>query len=212
MEKKEVILLGGGGHCKSIIDAIESLGEYTIAGIVDIEENIGEVIYGVTIIGKDDDLKLFYNKGIKHAFIAVGSIGDVEVRKKLYNKAKEVGFEFPFIRDASSIIARNVVIEEGVFIGKGVIINSDTSIKANAIINSGAILEHDCKVEEFVHIGPGATICGGVSVGYATHIGCNATVIQGVKIGRSVLIGAGSVVTKNVNDSSKVVGNPCREV
>ena len=212
MDKKKVILVGGGGHCKSIIDAIKSLGEYTIAGIVDIEENIGKVIYGVTVIGKDEDLKLLYNRGVKYAFIAVGSIGDVEVREKLYSKAKEIGFEFPFIRDASSIISKNVVVEEGAFIGKGVIINSDASIKANAIINSGAIIEHDCKIEEFVHIAPGATICGGVSVGYATHIGCNASVIQGVKIGRSVLIGAGCVVTKNVKDNSKVIGNPCREV
>lgn len=212
MEQKKIVLIGGGGHCKSIIDAIQGFGEYNIVGIVDKEENIGKEIYGVDVIGKDEDLQLLYKKGIRYAFITVGSIGSVKIREILYKNAKKIGFEFPVIRDVSSIIAGKVVIEEGVFIGKGVIINSEVSIKANAIINTGAIIEHDCKIGAFAHIAPGATVCGGVSVGYSSHVGCNASVIQGVNIGENVLIGAGSVVVKDINDNSKVVGNPCREV
>lgn len=210
--KKKIVLIGGGGHCKSIIDSIQNTDEYSIEGIVDVEKNIGKVIYGIKVIGKDEDLKQIYDSGVRYAFISVGSIGDIKIREILYKKAKEIGYEFPVIKDKYSIIANNVIIDEGVFIGKGAIINSDCIIKANAIINSGAIIEHDCNINEFVHIAPGATVCGGVFIGYGTHIGCNASILQGVNIGEFVIVGAGSVVIKNINKNSKVVGNPSREV
>ena len=53
---KEIILIGGGGHCKSVIDVIEQESKYKIAGIIDKKELIGKDVLGYKIIGSDDDL------------------------------------------------------------------------------------------------------------------------------------------------------------
>lgn len=204
--------MGGGGHCKSVIDSIEQAGRYEVAGITDLPEKKGISVLNYPIIGTEDDLAYWYAQGITNAFITLGSIGNSEIREKLYRKAKEIGFSFPVIIDKSAVVSKHAVLEEGSFIAKGVIVNADVTIGENAIINSGAIIEHDSQIGAFTHIAPGTTLSGGVTVGCHTHIGTNSSVIQGVQIGSQTLIGAGSVVLKNIEDNSVAYGNPCKKV
>ncbi|WP_143315070.1 acetyltransferase [Clostridium sp. HBUAS56017] len=210
MEK--ILLLGGGGHCRSIIDTIQFNNKYEIYGIVDPNIKKDERIFGISVVGKDDDLENLFNEGITYAFISVGSIGNTKIRNILYEKAKKIGFKFPVIIDKSSIVSKDVIVGSGTFVGKGSIINSGSIIGENSIINSGSIIEHDCYIGKLVHISPGATLCGGVKVGNKSHIGSNATIIQGIGIGEEVIVGAGSVVIRNIDSFKKVVGNPAREV
>lgn len=209
MEK--IILMGGGGHCKSIIDSIKSKGNFEIVGIIDIN-NKGKKILGVEILGGNEELPKLYSQGVKNAFICVGSVGDPSVRKRLYNEIKNIGYSFPVISDLTSIISPYATIEDGVFIGKGAIVNANAYIKKQAIINTGVIVDHDCKIGEFVHLAPGSTLSGTVVVGDNSHIGTNSTIIQGIDIGENVLVGAGSVIVKDIEDNSKVCGNPGRKM
>lgn len=209
---EDIILIGGGGHCKSVIDTIKSSGNFNIVGILDLREKLDMDINGVKIIGTDEMLKYYFNNGVKNAHISLGSIGDSKHRIKLFNYAKSIGLNFPPIIDRTSVMGSNVEIEEGVFIGKGCIINVDTKIGSHSIINSGAIIDHDCIIGSFCHISPGTTISGEVSIGDNTHIGTNSTIIQNIDIGSNTLIGAGSVVIKDISSNIKAYGNPCKEV
>lgn len=210
MEK--IILLGGGGHCKSVIDTIVSSNLYEIIGIIDLKQNIGQYINGIEVLDSDENLIKYKKAGVENAFISIGSIGNTSVRRKLYDLAKRIGFKIPIIIDNSAIMSNDTKILEGTFIGKGTIINTKAVIGSNCIINSGSIVEHDCIVEDFVHISPGSTLCGGVKVGKNSHVGANSTVIQYKTIGENVIIGAGSVVIKDIGSSVKAYGNPCKEV
>lgn len=209
---KNIILIGGGGHCKSVVDTIKTTKMYNIIGILDLKDKIGQIINGVEIIDTDDSLEHHYNNGVKYAFITLGSVGNTKLRKKLYLKAHSIGYKFPNIIDKTSIISNAIKIGTGNFIGKGAIINSNVEIKNNCIINTGSIIEHDCKVASFCHISPGVTISGNVSVGENTHVGTGTTIIQNIKIGKNSMIGAGSVVIKDIKSNKKAYGNPCREV
>jgi len=209
MEK--MILVGGGGHCKSIIDSINGLKKFEIVGIVDKKHKQG-IGLGIDIIGSDEDLNSLYRSGIKNAFIGVGSIGNPNIRIELYNLLKNLGYGFPTIIDKTAIVSSRAIIEDGVFIGKGAIINVNAVIEKQCIINSGAIVEHDCKINEFVHLAPGVTLSGGIYIGKRTHIGTNSTIIQNINVGNDVIVGAGSVIIKNIKDGAKVYGNPGREV
>lgn len=209
---EDLILIGGGGHCRSVIDSIKSTNKFNIAGILDIKDNIGKYIDGVEIIGCDDDIGLIYKRGIKNAFITIGSIGNTYIREYLYKKIRFIGFNFPIIKDSSAIVSSNSFIGEGTFIGKGSIINSGTYIGKNCIINTGSILEHNCNIGDFVHISPGSVLSGDVKIGDKTHIGVNSTIIQGINIGKNCIIGGGSVVVKNIDENVKAYGNPCKGV
>lgn len=209
---KKIILIGGGGHCKSVLDSLLNSLEYSDVGIIDKKENIGKKIMGVSIIGSDDDLLDIYNRGYQYAFITLGSIGNPALRIKLYNNVKALGFTIPSIIDSTACVSKYSQIESGVFIGKQAVVNAGAAINICSIINTSSIVEHDCVIGEFAHIAPGTVLGGEVMVGNYSHIGSNATVKQQVKIGHNSIIGIGSVVVKDIGDAVMAFGNPCREV
>ncbi len=209
---KKILLIGGGGHCKSVLDSLMELNSYSEIGIVDKQESVGSSILGFPIVGCDDDLFDLHVKGYNYAFITLGSIGNPVIRIKLYNLLNEIGFIIPTIIDSSAKVSLNAKLEQGVFVGKLSIVNTDAQIKKCAIINSGAIVEHDCQIGAFVHIAPGAVLGGDVFIGENTHIGSNSTIKQQVRIGSNSVIGMGSVVLHNIQDKVIAYGNPCREV
>lgn len=209
---KKILLIGGGGHFKSVLDSILELNEYTEIGIVDKKENIGKSIMEVPVVGCDDDLRFLIGDGYKYAFVTVGSIGNPSLRIKLFNLLSEIGYKIPVIIDNSAKVSKHAKVEQGVFIGKQCIVNADALIQKGSIINSGSIVEHDCQIGAFAHVAPGVVLGGEVVIGENCHIGSNATVKQQVHIGANSIIGMGSVVLQNIDSSRVAYGNPCREV
>ena len=202
---KDIILVGFGGHAKSVIDSIEKAEQYKVIGYTDVEPD--KEYRGYRYLGSDDVLQQYFDKGIKYAFVSVGYMGKGDLRYRLYKKIKEIGYMLPVIIDISAQIAEDAQIGEGCFVGKGAIINSDTVIGKMCIINSGAVVEHDCRVDEFSHISVGTVLCGNVNVGRAVFVGANTTVIQGRTIGNGCIIGAGEVMKINMEDNCMYCNN-----
>jgi sugar O-acyltransferase (sialic acid O-acetyltransferase NeuD family) len=209
---RKILLIGGGGHCKSVLDSLISLNAFSEIGIVDKTDNIGKFVMGTPVVGCDDDLLSLFNRGYSYAFVTVGSIGYPHLRIKLSNIIQDLGFIVPSIIDMSANVSDYANVEQGVYIGKQCIVNAGSTIQYGAIVNSGSIVEHDCNVGKFAHIAPGAVLGGEVIIGCEAHIGLNSSVKQQVIIGRSSIIGMGSVVLKNISDSTLAYGNPCQEV
>ncbi len=201
LESKDgIIVLGFGGHARTLCDSIEKCGKYKIVGYTDIKDNNSTYRY----LGDDTCLQELFESGIKYAAMGIGQIKSPELRIKLYNVAKGIGFEFPVIVDPSSIIGNEVIIGEGTFVGKGVIIETGAVIGKMCIINTKTIISHDGTVGDFSHITV-ANICGGATIGNKTFVGAGATVSSFVKVGNNVFIGAGALVLSEVADDTKVL-------
>lgn len=185
-----IILIGYGGHGKSVADAIESTGKYHIVGYTDMVDHHNEYTY----LGKDDILSALFDKGYNKAFLCIGYLGKGELREALAKMLKEIGFTFPIVIDKSAIVSTSAKIGEGTFIGKKVVINRDAVIGRHCIINTGAIVEHECVVKDYTHVAVGAVLCGQVNVGKAALIGANATVIQCRNIKDRQIVPAGVVM------------------
>lgn len=207
---ESIILLGSGGHSKSIIDSIERSKEYRVMGFIEKEKTDDTYYRGYKVIGNDSQLLDFYNLGIKNAFIAIGFMGKERIRNKLYNNLSKIGYTIPTIIDATAKVAKDVEIGKGVYIGKGAIVNSNSVIGNMAIINSGAIIEHDVSVGMYTHIASGGVICGGVSIGQNVLIGAGTTVIQGITIHDNAIVGAGAVVCQDIESEYLVYGVPAK--
>lgn len=207
-----LLLLGGGGHCVSVIDSIKAQGQFKDIGIV--ERNIKDYrsVLGVPLVGSDEELCKLYEEGYHNAFVTLGSVGNVAPRMKLYQLLKSIGFSIPIITDPTAIVSSWAKIEEGTYIGKGSIVNAAARIGKCAIINTGAIIEHECIVGDYAHVASGAVLGGRVHVGDCSHIGSNATIRQGIIVGEKSLIGSGSVVVKNISNETLAYGSPCKEV
>ena len=202
----KLVLIGGGGHCKSVLDVALRMNEFEEIVITDPDITPGSQILGCSVVGDDSYLDQLRRDGFEYAFITVGSVQINPLRERLANKATSLGFKFPIIQDPSAIVADSAIIEDGTFIGKNVVINAEANIGKHCIINTGAIIEHECSVGDFSHISVGTILCGEVSVGNSCMIGSGSTVIQCLNIGNSVVIGANSTVLTDVEDNMKCYG------
>ncbi|QCH26952.1 acetyltransferase [Clostridium tyrobutyricum] len=205
---KKIVLVGAGGHCKVIIDLIESLKEYDIFGITD-QKKQGTIL-NYKIVGNDDELQSIYKSGVHYAFICVGGITNLSVRNNIYLKLKNLGFNIPTLIHKDSIISPYAHVGDGTCIMAGAIVNAGAHIGENCIINTGSVIEHDCKIGNNTHVSPNAALSGGTKIGCNTHIGIGSSIIQGVAIGDNVTIGAGSVVIENIPDNVVSVGVPSK--
>ncbi|UTY38121.1 hypothetical protein NMU03_10510 [Allocoprobacillus halotolerans] len=114
---KKLVLVGGGGHCKSVIDALDKKKFDDIVILDPAFPHLKEVL-GIPVVGNDDYLEALYSQGYHYAFITVGSIKNTTIREQLYKKLTMYRYQLINVIDRSSILANDIQIGEGVFIGK----------------------------------------------------------------------------------------------
>ena len=121
---KKIVLIGGGGHCASVLDCILSKNEYKEVVIVDSNLPVKSQIMNCPVVGDDRKLAELKNSGFDHAFITVGSIKSTAIRRKLYQLARSLEFVFPVICDPSARVSDNSTLGAGTFVGKNAVINA----------------------------------------------------------------------------------------
>lgn len=204
--KKKIVLIGGGGHCKSVLDSLLRCEIYDEIVITDFEIPAGTEIMGCKVAGNDDVLPALMQSGFTDAFITVGCVTSAKLRIKLFQKIAALGFRLVNIVDPTAVVSAYSSLGSGIFIGKNAVVNAEAKIGDAAIINTGAIIEHECSVGAFTHISVGAKLCGNVAVGAECLVGAGATVIQGVTVADRAIIGAGSTVIRDVPSDVTRVG------
>jgi sugar O-acyltransferase (sialic acid O-acetyltransferase NeuD family) len=190
---KEIILIGAGGHCKSVIDVIEQEGQFEIVGIIDKPELIGTNVLRYSVIGNDSDLENLA-KIYTYALVTVGQIQSSELRIKLFSIATEAGFTLPSIISPRAYVSQYASIGKGTIVMHDALINAKAIIGKNCIINSKSLIEHDSVISDHCHISTNTTINGGVTIETGCFIGSSAVTRESITIRKNSFIKAGSVV------------------
>ena len=190
---KKILLIGGGGHCKSVIDVIEKEGRFEIAGIIDKPELLGSNVLGYSVIGNDSDLGDLAKK-YQYALVTVGQIESPSLRIKLFDLASKAGFTLLSIKSPNAYVSKHSKIGDGTVIMHHAIVNANASIGDNCIVNSKALIEHDCLISSYCHISTNAIINGGVKIGPKCFIGSNVTTKNNIIIKENSFIKAGTLV------------------
>ena len=207
MESKSLILVGGGGHCKSVIEAAESAG-FDIYGVLDVTENVGRKICSYDIIGTDDDIPKYAKE---YCFIVtVGFIKNSNLRVSIHNKIIDAGGQFATIIASTARVSRHAAIGEGSVIMHQTFVNADAVVGKGCIINTFANIEHDAVVDDYTHISTGVMVNGNCNVGRHVFLGSQSVMVNGVSIVDNCVIAAGSVVRKNLSQQGIYVGNPAK--
>ena len=205
MEQKNLILVGGGGHCKSVIDVAESAG-YNILGILDMPEDVGKPVLNYKVIGTDDDIPLYVNKA--EFVITVGFIKNPATRIKLYNKVKEAGGKLATIIASTAHVSKYSTIGEGTVVMHQAFVNAGAHIGINCIINTFCNIEHDAIIGDQCHISTGTMVNGDCKVGDRCFIGSQCVLANGIEIGDDVIVGAASFVGQTIIKKGIYFGNP----
>jgi len=188
-----ILLVGGGGHCKAVIDVIEQEKKFQIAGIIDRPELVGSKVLNYEIIGSDDDLPQL-SQTFKYALITIGQIKSPNLRIKLFEAAKKAGFVLPAIISPRAYISKYATVDEGSVVMHDAVINSNANIGKNCIINTKALIEHDSSIEAHCHISTGVIVNGDVTVEKNCFIGSGATIKEAIIIKEDSFIKMGSIV------------------
>lgn len=204
--KDDVVILGAGGHAKSIIDIIENQNKIKISGICS-DDEIGSQIREYEILGDNAILEALYENGLRNIIIGFGSLRRPPKRDEIYSKLKNIGFSFPKIICPTANIEKSAAIGEGTQIFMGSNICSDVQIAENCIINTGSIVSHDCNLSRNVHLTPGAVLAGYVNIGKNTLIGMLSSVYLGINIGENVIVHNNTRITKNIDSGSIISDN-----
>lgn len=205
MNQRNLILIGGGGHCKSVIDVAESAG-YNIIGILDIPENIGKSVLDYKVIGTDDDILQFADKA--EFIITVGFIKSPAIRMRIFDKVKEAGGKLATIIASTAHVSRYASLGEGTVVMHQAVVNAGARIGENCIINTFCNIEHDAVIGDQCHISTGAMVNGDCKVGKLCFIGSQSVLANGISICDDVIVGAGSLVRKNILKPGIYSGNP----
>ena len=188
---KNLLLIGAGGHAKSVIDLVNFIDYLDIVGIVGTQSERGGKVLGYEVIATDNELEILREK-YQYAFISVGQIKTCSIRKKIAKKLINLRFEYPNIISPFSIISSFSDMGFGNFIGHGAILNSSSKIDNHCIINSNALVEHGVVVNSFSHISTGVILNGDVVIGEGSFIGSGSIIREGVNIPPNTIISAGS--------------------
>jgi len=193
MKKESIILIGGGGHCKSVIDVIEMQGKYEIVGIIDVPEKLNQDVLNYKIIGQDKDLPEFV-KRYNNFHITVGQLRNPEPRMKLFKELRKLNAILPVIISPLAHVSQYASIGEGTVIMHQALVNADAKIGSNTIINSKALIEHDVIIGDNCHISTGAIVNGGVRIGNNVFYGSGAVSKEYISIPDNSFIKANSIV------------------
>jgi sugar O-acyltransferase (sialic acid O-acetyltransferase NeuD family) len=199
-----LIIFGGGGQGKAVIDVIRAMGTYHITGLLDDGLPKGSEVLGVPVLGGASELPEWYDRGTRLAVNAVGGIGNVDVRLKIFDILRKAGFSFPTIIHPSAVIERSAEIEAGVQILPLAYVGSAARIGFGSLLNAGVIVSHDCVIGQVVNLSPGATLAGGVHVENYAQIGMRATVNVQITIGERARLGNGCTVKADVPTGGRV--------
>lgn len=202
---KPLILIGGGGHCKSVIEAAESAG-YLILGVLDMPEEVGKDILCTKVIGTDEDIPSYVDKA--EFVITVGFIKNPITRIKLFNKVKEAGGRLATIIASTAYVSKYATIGEGTVVMHQAFVNAGAKVGNNVILNTFTNIEHDAVIGDQCHISTGTMVNGDCKVGNNCFIGSQSVLANGITIDDDIIVGAGSLVRKSISEKGIYSGNP----
>lgn len=205
-----IILIGGGGHCISCIDVIQSENKFEIIGILDKHEKIGIAILGIPVIGTENDIPNLISK-CKNYLITVGQIKSSVTRCRIYELVKKNNGNLPVIISSRAYISCTAFIDEGSIIMHNALINSKVRIGKNCIINTGALIEHEAIIEDFCHVSTRAVVNGQVKIGKNSFLGSNSVIANNISLPDNIIVAAGACILKTPQVTGTYIGNPAKK-
>ncbi len=199
-----LIIFGGGGHGKTVIELVQAVGSYRIVGVIDDGLPPGSDVIGVPVLGGAKDLEEWHNRGVRLAVNAVGGIGNVGVRIKIFDILAQAGFFCPALVHPTAVIERSSQLDAGAQVLAHAYVGSASRVGFGTVLNVGAIVSHDCNLGKVVNLSPGATLAGNVHVENHAQIGMCATVNLGITVGEGARLGNGCTVKANVPAGTRV--------
>jgi len=204
----DILLIGGGGHCRSVIDVLEA-GGWRIRGVVDRPGSGFTEVLGYPLLGTDENLPRL-SRECPCALVTIGQLASPEPRRWLAARLVELGFRLPSVVSPLARVSPHARLGQGTVVHHFAVVNAGAAVGAHCIVNTRALIEHDAQVGDFCHISTGAVLNGGVRVGEGTFIGSGAICRDNISIGAGCFVGMGERVLAPLSSGTRLTPSTCR--
>jgi acetyltransferase EpsM len=199
-----VIIYGGGGLSKMIIEHVRVVGAHQIVGIIDDQIPVGTDIIGCKVIGNANNLAELYKEGIRTAFNSVGGIGNFLTRLKVFQTLAKSGFNCPVLVHPTAHIDPSAILEQGVLVLAKSYISGNARIGMGSLINNSVVISHDNVLGSCTNVSPGAMLAGDVILEDFVQVGMNATINIGIRVGTRSIIGNNATIKADLPADTRV--------
>jgi sugar O-acyltransferase (sialic acid O-acetyltransferase NeuD family) len=184
MAKARLLVMGAGGHGRSVAEAADLSGQFEVVGFLDDAAPVGERVFGNHVLGPVDSMADYCSVADQ----AIVAIGNNAVREKLMQQLTEAGYAMATVVHPRAFVSSTAVVGQGSAIMAGAIVGTEARLGVASIVNCGAVVDHHATVEDFGHLGVNASMAGG------TVLGRGAWMQSGSALGYGVSVAPGAVL------------------
>lgn len=190
---KKIIIIGAGGHGRSVAEAIQLGNEFEIIGFLDDVWPKETELWGLPIYGNTHELE--HCRAL--ADWVVVAIGNNKIRRELMRKLIVMGYKLATIAHPAALISPSAVLGSGSVVMAGAIIGTESKLGIGVIINAGASVDHHCQIGDYGHLGVNACMAGGSALGEEAWLQAGSAIGYGVRISDGQVILPGTGVSHN---------------
>lgn len=174
---KRLLIVGAGGHGRSVAEAVHAAGQFVLVGFVD-DGTEAQQVWAWPVLGTLSDLAKYRDL----ADAAIVAIGKNDLRERLCSQLHATNFELATVVHPRAIVSPSAVIGAGSAIMASAIVGTEAELGMGAIVNCGAVVDHHCRVESFGHLGVNAAMAGGSVLGHGAWMQAGSVLGYGVKV------------------------------
>jgi sugar O-acyltransferase (sialic acid O-acetyltransferase NeuD family) len=207
-----MLIFGASGFAKQLLPSLQHLGWLDKCVFFDdVTKDTSSYIHrNFPVLRSYSEVSDYFIHNSKQFIVGIGG---PQNRQAISTKLIQLGGIHTSMIDPTSRISNiEVTLDEGVCITQDVIIEPGVHIESGVLINLRATITHDCTIGEFTEISPSVIALGGVKIGKSCFIGAGAVILPKVQIGDHCIIGAGAIVNKSIESGQKVAGVPARPI
>ena len=209
-----VIVLGAGGNCRDIVDAMLDANRAAPAPLFeplgyldDDPDKLGALVGGVPVLGPLASWAEYPNAAF------VNGLNGVELTNRKAQILGDLGIpsdRWTSVVHPSAVVSTMAQLGTDVVLLANVTVNSDARLGDHVMVLPNSVISHDVVIDDYCYLTPGVVLAGYVHVGEAAYIGAGAAVRHRVTVGAGAVVGMGSVVLNDVPAGSTVAGSPAR--
>jgi sugar O-acyltransferase (sialic acid O-acetyltransferase NeuD family) len=185
-----VLIVGAGGHGRSVAEALLLRDEHDLVGFLD--DVATAPVWRFGIIGVTADL----GRCSEHVDAAIVAIGNNRAREILHERLQSVGIPLITVIHPSAFVSPSAVIGAGCSIMAGAVVGTEASLGQGVIVNSGAVVDHHCKADDYAHLGVNAAMAGGSVLGRSAWMQAGAALGYNVQVGLDEILQPGEARTR----------------
>ena len=187
---KQILIVGAGGHGRSLAEAIHAGGEFVVAGFLDDAYPELDRVWNLPVLGKVAEAIRWRGD----ADFVIVAIGNNAVRQCVAKELLASGFSLASIVHPHAIVSPTAVIGRGSAIMAGAIVGTEACLGEGVIVNCAAVVDHHCQVDDFGHLGVNAAMAGGSVLGSQAWMQAGSALGYGVKIEDGRVLAPGEAV------------------